>query len=153
MRIGGREAAREKESMICGDDKNQIKLNFTSMHFTSYAYFSHKKIPYYISPDYLNDRDFKYFLTVLWHHVQNNSSVAEMRVLKAPEASEQSELVEKMQACKEQTYVWLETRAQSRRHWESNWSDTQVTQKPLKQWVADIMVIILLLKYLNLCLG
>lgn len=71
------------------------------MHFTSYACFFPKKISYYISPEYLNEREFKYFLTVVWHHVQKDSSVAKMRGLKAPEASEQSELVKNMQSCKE----------------------------------------------------
>lgn len=33
------------------------------------------------------------------------------------------------------------------------WSDTEVTQKPIKQRVADIMAIMLFLKYFNLYLG
>lgn len=33
------------------------------------------------------------------------------------------------------------------------WSDTEVTQKPIKQRVAGIMEIMLFLKYFNLCLG
>lgn len=89
--------------------RNQIKLNFTSMHFTSYAYFSSKKISYFISPNYLNDREFKYFLTVLWCHVQKNSSVAKMRELEAPDASEQSELLKKCSHAKNRSmHGWNE---------------------------------------------
>lgn len=62
MRMGGSEASKEEENMIYGDDKksNEIQILLLCILLAMLT-FPPKKISYYISPDYLNDREFKYF--------------------------------------------------------------------------------------------